>query len=258
VNPDLPPELERVINKALEKDRGLRYQHASDALIDLKRLKRDTDSGRSTAHVPAAGAPLRRWWGGKAAVAIAAAILLAVLMGTGWLYRSRVGGGEAINSLAVLPFVNGSGDPNMEYLGDGISESLINSLSQLPNLKVISRDSAFSYKGNQVDAKTVGDALGVRAVFKGSVVQVGNSLAISAELIDARDDSHIWGEQYNRKASDIFALQTDIAKEITTALRTRLSGDDANRITKSYTANPEAYQLYLQGRFWWNKELRRA
>ena len=164
-----------------------------------------------------------------------------------------MGGGETIDSLAVLPFVNGSGDPNMEYLSDGITESLINSLSQLPKLEVKSRDSAFHYKGKDPDAETVGRELGVRAVFKGRVTQVGDNLTVSAELIDARNNDHIWGQQYSRKAADIFALQGDIAQEITTALRTRLTGEDEKRLTKSYTANAEGYQLYLQGRFWWNK-----
>ena len=153
----------------------------------------------------------------------------------------------------MLPFVNGSGDPNTEYLSDGITESLINSLSQLPKLEVKSRDSAFHYKGKDPDAETVGRELGVRAVFKGRVTQVGDNLAISAELIDTRNNDHIWGEQYSRKASDIFALQGDIAKEITTALRMRLTGEDEKRMAKSYTANPEAYQDYLKGRYWWNK-----
>ncbi len=146
---------------------------------------------------------------------IAAVVLLALLAGAGWFYRSRTGGGETIDSLAVLPFVNASGDPNTEYLSDGITESLINSLSQLPQLEVMSRDSAFHYKGKDTDAETVGAQLGVRAVFKGRVMQRGDNLAISAELIDARDNSHIWGQQYSRKASDIFALQGDIAKEMT-------------------------------------------
>ncbi len=141
----------------------------------------------------------------------------------------------------------------MEYLGDGIAETLINNLSQLPNLRVMSRESAFRYKGKANDARIVGKALGVRAVFVGRVLQQGDDLSVSAELIDARDDSHIWGDHYDRKSADIFALQGDIAMEITTALRTRLTGADQQRLTKNYTANPEAYQLYLQGRFWWNK-----
>ena len=169
-----------------------------------------------------------------------------------------MGGGETIDSVAVLPFVNASGDPNTEYLSDGITESLINSLSQLPHLKVMSRDSAFMYKGKQTDARTVGSALGVRAVLEGRVMQRGDDLEISAELVDARDNSHIWGQQYSRKAADIFALQGDIAKEMTSALRMRLTGEDEKRMAKSYTANPEAYQDYLKGRYWWNKRKRRG
>jgi TolB-like protein/Tfp pilus assembly protein PilF len=152
-----------------------------------------------------------------------------------------------------LPFVNGSGDPNAEYLSDGITESLINSLSTLPHLKVMSRDSAFMYKGKDTDVRKVGETLGVRAVLKGRVMQRGDDLEISAELVDARDASHIWGQQYSRKASDIFALQGDLAKEMTSMLRMRLTGDEEKRMTRSYTANPEAYQLYLKGRYWWNK-----
>ena len=155
--------------------------------------------------------------------------------------------------MAVLPFVNASADPNTEYLSDGITESLINSLSTLPHLKVMSRDSAFMYKGKDTDARTVGQTLGVRAVLKGRVMQRGDDLEISAELVDARDNSHIWGQQYSRKASDIFALQGDLAKEMTSMLRMRLTGEDEKRMTKSHTTNPEAYQDYLKGRYWWSK-----
>jgi len=155
--------------------------------------------------------------------------------------------------MAVLPFVNASGDPNTEYISDGITENLINSLSQLPHLKVMSRDSAFMFKGKDTDAQIVGRRLGVRAVFKGRVMQRGDNLDVSAELVDARDDSHIWGEQYTRDAADLFTLQNDLTREITTALRMRLSGEDEKRMSKTYTANPEAYQDYLKGRYWWNK-----
>jgi TolB-like protein/cytochrome c-type biogenesis protein CcmH/NrfG/predicted Ser/Thr protein kinase len=247
LNPALPTRLEEIIHKALEKDRQLRYQSAADLKADLARLKRDTDSSRSVASAPVPAVGPQRWWRDKTVLGIAAVVSVAVLAGTGWFYRSRMGGGEAIDSLAVLPFVNGGGDPNAEYLSDGITESLINSLSQLPNLEVKSRDSAFHYKGKDPDAETVGRELGVRAVFKGRVTQAGDNLTVSAELIDARNNDHIWGEQYSRKASDIFALQGDLAKEITSMLRLRLTGEDERRMAKTSTTSPEAYQLYLKG-----------
>jgi eukaryotic-like serine/threonine-protein kinase len=237
-NAKVPSKLEEIIRKALEKDRGLRYQSAADLRTDFKRLKREIDSGLRAAAAkaslgeiaappPAPGeqsqtaeASNHPWWRGR---------------------------------LAVLPFVNGSADPNAEYLSDGISESLINSLSRLPNLKVMSRDSAFRYKGKDTDAQIVARELGVRTVLKGRVTQLGGNLAISAELIDATDSSHIWGQQYSRKPADIFALQEKIAKEITKALRLRLTGQEEKSLARTYTTNPEAYRGYLQGRYWANK-----
>ncbi len=253
LNPQIPPKLEEIINKSLEKDRTLRYQTAADLRTDLARLKRDTDTSRAAVAPPAAEAGPQQWWQRKSAIGIAAILLVVVVSAAGWFYKSRANGGETIDSVAVLPFVNASADPNAEYLSDGITESLINSLSTLPHLKVMSRDSAFMYKGKDADARTVGQALGVRAVLKGRVMQRGDDLEISAELVDARDDSHIWGQQYTRKASDIFALQGELAKEMTSMLRMRLTGEDEKQMMKTYTANPEAYQDYLKGRYWWNK-----
>jgi TolB-like protein/DNA-binding winged helix-turn-helix (wHTH) protein/Flp pilus assembly protein TadD len=194
-----------------------------------------------------------RPWRSRAALGIAAVALLSSVAGAGWFYKRAGSGGEAIDSVAVLPFVNASADPNTEYLSDGITESLINSLSQLPHLKVRSRDAAFRYKGKETDAQTVGRDLGVRAVFEGRVTQHGDSLTISAELIDARDNSHIWGQQYNRKPSDILGLQDEIAREMTTALRLRLTDEEQKRLVRSYTPNAEAYQNYLRGRYFWQK-----
>ena len=239
LNPKVPLKLEEIIHKALEKDRGLRYHSAADLRTDLKRLKREIDSGlRATA---TSTAPL-----GEIAAPIpsSSATSQAVEAPPHPWWRGR---------LAVLPFVNGSADPNAEYLSDGITESLINSLSQLPHLKVMSRDSAFRYKGKDTDAETVGRELGVRAVLKGRVTQRGDNLAISAELIDATDNSHIWGQQYSRKPADIFAFQEKIAKEITKALRLRLTGQEEKSLARTYTTSAEAYRGYLQGRYWSNK-----
>jgi serine/threonine protein kinase/Tfp pilus assembly protein PilF len=254
LNPQIPSKLEEIIHKTLEKDRKLRYQTAADLRSDLARLKRDTDTSRTAALPSAVESRTQLWWRGKLAVGIAAVLLIAAIAGAGWFYRSRAGNGDTIDSVAVLPFVNASADPNTEYLGDGITESLINSLSTLPHLKVMSRDSAFMYKGKDTDAHTIGQALGVRAVLKGRVMQRGDDLQISAELVDARDNSHIWGQQYSRKTSDIFALQNDLAKEMTSMLRMRLTGEDEKRMVKTYTANPEAYEDYLKGRYWSNKQ----
>jgi eukaryotic-like serine/threonine-protein kinase len=237
LNPKVPPKLEEIIHKALEKHRALRYHSAADLRTDLKRLKREFDSGLRPA---ASTADLGEIAGLSRTPAISP---IAETASHPW-WRGR---------LAVLPFVNGSADPNAEYLSDGITESLINSLSRLPNLKVMSRDSAFRYKGKDTDAQTVARELGVRSVLKGRVTQRGDNLAISAELIDATDNSHIWGQQYSRKPADIFALQEKIAKEITKALRLRLTGQEEKSLARTYTTNPEAYRGYLQGRYWANK-----
>jgi serine/threonine protein kinase/Flp pilus assembly protein TadD len=200
LNPEVPPKLEEMIHKALEKDRELRYQRASDVLIDLKRLKRET-----------------------------------------------------IDSLAVLPFVNLSGDPEMEYLSDGIADTLINSLSQLRRLRVVPRSLTFRYKGRAVDPQRVGSELDARAVLTGRVMQRGDTLLIGTELMDVAKLSQIWGGQYNRKMADIFVLQEEIAREITEKLRLQLTGEERKRLTKRATGNKEAYELYLKGRFWLEK-----
>src|SRR6267378_3441734 len=253
LNPDAPPELERIVNKSLEKDRRLRYQSASDLRADLHRLKRDTDSARVAALsgvVPAAAA--KPWWRTKAVLG-AGLLVLAALLGLGtWftVFRAR---GEAIDSLAVLPFVNASADPDSEYLSDGISESIINNLSQLSNLRVMARTTVFRYKGKEIDPQKIGHDLNVRAMVTGRVQQRGDDLIIQAELVDVEKGSQLWGGQFNRKLADVIGTQEEISKEISERLRLKLTGEERQRLTKRYTENPEAYQLYLKGLYYWNK-----
>ncbi len=260
LNPELPPKLEEIVSKALEKDRDVRYQHASEMRADLKRVKRDTDSGRSPASgvvpTPAEVLPvtyqplLRGWWRWLAAAAAIVGILAASV--AAFLHWQQ-GRGEAIDSLAVLPFVNATNDPNTEYLSDGVTESLIHSLSQLPSLRVVSRTSAFRYKGKEYDPRVVARELGVRGIISGRIIQKGENLSINVELVDAREDRELWGEKYNRKVTDVLALQEELASEISQRLRLRLSGADQKRLAKRSTQSTEAYQLYLKGRYYWNR-----
>lgn len=163
------------------------------------------------------------------------------------------GGAAIIDSLAVLPFYNASNDLNMEYLSDGITESIMSSLSNLPQLKVIARSTVFRYKGVLIDPQEVGRALGVRAVMMGRVQQIGDRLVISAELVNVEDGSRIWGNQYHRNSSDIFAIQEELAREISEQLSLRLSGEEKERLTKRFTENREAYESYLRGRYAWGR-----
>jgi serine/threonine protein kinase/tetratricopeptide (TPR) repeat protein len=214
-NPNSPAELVRIVSKALEKDRKLRYQHASDLRADLQRLKRDTDSGRT---VPPA-----------------------------------LGSGDTIDSIAVLPFENVNADPNAEYFSEGITESLIASLSQLPKLRVMAHSTVFRYRGQMLDPQKVGRDLNVRTVLTGRVVQQKHALIIGTELVDVSNGRRLWGERYNRKLADIFAIQEEIANEISEKLRLSLTGEEKKRLTKSYTQNTEAYEFYLKGRHHWKR-----
>src|SRR2546423_4082411 len=290
----VPEELERIVEKALTKERGERYQTAKDLGVDLKRLKQrlelEAELERSTTpEEEARAASARAATGGSrpsvtgATQAVAAqtaggdihttssaeyiateikrhkrvallvlSVLVAAIAGLAYFYFVR-GGKVAINSVAVLPFVNVTKDPDAEYLSDGISESLINNLSQLPQLKVIARSSAFKYKGKEVDPEEVAKALGVQAIVMGRVVQRGDDLQISVELVNALDKTQMWGEQYNRRAADLQAVQAEIARTISEKLRLRLTGAQEQQLTKRATANPQAYQLYLTGLFYQRK-----
>jgi TolB-like protein/DNA-binding winged helix-turn-helix (wHTH) protein/Tfp pilus assembly protein PilF len=180
----------------------------------------------------------------------AAAILMLVLL-TGWLYWRSANNGHAIDSVAVLPFTNANGDPNMEYLADGITENLINSLSRLPKLRVVALGTVIRYKGQKIDPQKVGRDLKVRAVLMGRVLQPDDHLTIATELIDVANGSHLWGEQYNRTFRDILAVQEEIANEITEKLRLNLTGAEHQRLAKRDTENTEAYREYLMGRYYW-------
>jgi serine/threonine protein kinase/lipoprotein NlpI len=252
LNPDLPDDLERTINKSLEKDRKLRYQSASDIRTDLKRMKRDSESGKSAvkAAEPASSKPAGI---GRHRIMIAAStvILLAIL--AAGIYRYFIPENGAIDSIAVLPFVNVSGDPGTEYLSDGIPESLINSLSRLSRIRVISRTTAFRYRGKEVDLPQIRSELKVRAVLTGRLSQRGDDFSVGVELVDAKDGSQIWGETYNRKLADVLAVQDEITRAIALKLALRISGDDQIRLQKRPTENIEAYHLYLKGRYFASK-----
>jgi serine/threonine-protein kinase len=254
VNPDAPPGLDPIVSKALEKDRGLRYQRASDLRADLQRVKRDTDAASAspltTSDVATPGVRVRRR---RASLLAGGAIALAALLGAGaWFFGFRSTGG-AIDSVAVLPFVNTSGNPDTEYLSDGITESLINALSQLRNMRVTARSTVFRYKGKDVDPQQIGRDLGVRAVLSGRLLQREGTLIVRTELTDVANGTQLWGGQYNRQIADVFALQDDLSQEISDRLRLRLTAEDRQRLTKRYTDDAEAYQLYLKGLYYWNK-----
>src|SRR5262249_9783448 len=227
-NPGAPDELLRIVRKCLEKDREQRYQSACDLALDLKRLERDNSASAITAALPA---PRARYTSRQHLVTGALVVLALAGLGV-YLWASQR---QSINSIAVLPFVNASGDAETEYLSDGITDSLIDSLSQLPNLKVMSRNSVFRYKGKETDAQAAGQALGAQAVLTGKLLQRGDNLSISVELMDARDNTHLWGAQYNRTLSNILSVQAEMAREISERLRLRLAGADEQRLAKHYT-----------------------
>ena len=226
LNYAVPADLERIIRKCLEKDRERRYQSVRDLLIDLRNLQRDSDSGSQ-----AATSGLRR--------------------NTQVVARTR--SRRTIDSLAILPFANLSGDADLEYLSDGVTEGLINNLSRLPKLRVMARSTVFRYRGREVpDPQQVGDELGIRAVVLGRLLKREDTLIIKLELVDTSDGSHLWGEQYVRSATDILTLEQEISTEISEQLRLKLTSAQRKSLAKRSTGNSAAYQLYLKGRYYWN------
>jgi TolB-like protein/Tfp pilus assembly protein PilF len=181
---------------------------------------------------------------------IGIALVVIVALGYFYLSRSRT---TAIESIAVLPFVNESGNADVEYLSDGMTDTLINSLSQIANLSVKARSSVFRYKGKEIDPKKIAAELNVQAILTGRVDQRGDQLTLNLELIDAQTENILWGNRYDRKPSDLVSLQSEIARDVSSKLKSKLSGADVAKVEKNYTANPEAYQLYLKGKFYWNK-----
>jgi eukaryotic-like serine/threonine-protein kinase len=279
LSPELPHEIERIINKTLRKDLDARYQTARDLLTDLKDAKQELefqDKLERTA-APHSETPKTQTITGptndaqrpptssaefitqevkkhKLGVTVGSLIVLALLAVGFWFFYLRPSTGKApIGSIAVLPFQNRSADRDTEYLSDGLAESLIYRLSQLPNLTVSPTSSVFRYKGKETDAQKVGNELGVNSVMMGRIAQRGDNLTISVELVDVRNNKLLWGEQYERKMSELLATQREIAAEITNKLQLKLSGEGEQKLAKKYTDNNEAYQLYLKGRFYWNK-----
>jgi len=279
VVPNVPRQFERIITKALAKDRLKRYQTITDLKLDLEQLRDElhtSDTGESTRHevretqtdmvtssptvaktqvitvtegATASGVtsvpPGRNRWLAYSVMGALSALLLVV----GFFASSR----PAINSVAILPFVNDSKDPNVEYLSDGITESIINSLSQLPNLTVMSRNAAFRFKGSNLDPVEVGRSLNVGAVLTGRLVKRDDRFVIKTELIKVADGSQLWGDEYNSSLADIFSVQEEVSKKISQKLRLRLTGQDEEKLAKRYTQDAEAYQLYLKGRYFWNR-----
>jgi serine/threonine-protein kinase len=244
INPEIPPRLEEIIAKALQKDREQRYQHMSEILADLQQLDRGTISGwrpAVDAHISSASNPQ----------ATGSQRSRNPSSQSGAHRTERVS--KIIDSLAVLPFENSSRDPDNEYLSDGIAGSLIHILATVPKLRVIAQSTVFRYKGPRVDPQAVGRELNVRAVLTGRIMQSGGALRIGTELVDVATGSQLWGAQYDRKPGDIFAVQDDISNEISEALRLKLTRAEKKRLTKRQTDDAEAYSLYLKGRHHWNR-----
>jgi serine/threonine-protein kinase len=275
LNPSAPSELQRIVRRCLAKDPDERYQSIKEVAIELKELQRELGAAIDATVLPPPREIPEAQLGAtrstpptslstRASIAVSgikqhkfAAIIAALVLVGGvaalilyWRGHSNV---VAIKSIAVMPFVNEGGNSDIEYLSDGMTEALISSLSRLPNLSVKPRSSVFRYKGKEVNAGTVGRELNVQAILNGHVSQRGDQMTVSLELVDVQKDIVIWSEQYPRQKTELVTLQSEIARDVSTKLKIKLSGADEQRVTKTYTQNPEAYRLYLQGRYFWNK-----
>jgi serine/threonine-protein kinase len=249
--PTLPAEIDRITAKALEKDRELRYQTAAELRADLKRLKRETDSANEVTTLKTAPKKPSRFKMSPAVIAVVVAAIVLAATGLG-VYR-KFFAGSAIDSVAVLPFTASGAVGDTEYLTDGISETLINDLSQLPGLRVSARSVVFRYKGRDYDPQQVGRDLNVKAIITGRVSVRGGRLVVQADLMDVANGSQLWGGQYNKAMTEILNVQDEIAGDIFDNLRLRITGEDMKRATRRFTDDPDAYQSYLQGRFYWNQ-----
>jgi serine/threonine-protein kinase len=261
--PEAPRELERIVTKAMRKDREERYQTVKDLHVDLKGLKQGLEArAKDTAAAGGEVNDTRRRSSAEYLISEikrhkrGALLVLAFLVITATSIAYFTSGGKAIDSVAVLPFVNAGADTDAEYLSDGITESLINSLSQLPKLRVLARSTVFRFKGHDLDPQKVGHDLNVQAVLTGRVQQRGDRLVISTELMDVARGTQLWGEQYNRKVSDIFGVQEEIAKEISEKLRLKLTGAERQQLAKRPTENLKAFQYYMQGRAYTQRRTR--
>ena len=244
LRPETPIALQRIVMKAMQKDQRERYQQMGTLGADLRALK----DGRDSSSLPRSEFGLPLWKRSRVIRNAGVVVAFFVLAVTGTFFLARRPG--PIDSVALLPFVNATGDSTLEYICDGLTETLINKFTQFPQLRVIARTTAFTYKGKEQEPQAVGRTLNVRAVLTGKIVRRYDLLTVQADLVDANDGTQLWGERYNRKFSDLVVLQEEIAEQISDRLRLKLSGAEQGRLSKSFTQDAEAYQFYLKGRFW--------
>jgi eukaryotic-like serine/threonine-protein kinase len=258
LNPEIPPRLAEIIARALEKDRQLRYQHASDLCSDVNRLKREIRSGAMASAVPEthAAAGTLKLATPIALVAIAlilAIVVIAALLHAGWWERWRTGvNSPRIESLAVLPLTNLSGDPQQLYFADGMTEALITNLAKIGALRVISRTSVMQYQTTMKPLPQIARELNVDAVIEGSVQRSGDRVRVTAELIQASNDRHLWGESYERDVRDVLSLETELAQAIASEIRVKLTPQEQKLLATARLVNPESHEAYLKGIYYFN------